>query len=283
MEDNKNNIETSKEQETFNNMKVDYAESKGDIWAQMEAEIDSDAEKSPNKKVFKMAFVKWSAAAIILLTIGLGFFAKLYTLNVDVSKGEFVSHRLPDGSEVYLNAESSISYHPYWWNFDREVNLEGEAFFEVEKGEKFTVKSDLGTTEVLGTSFNIFARDKNYFVYCSTGKVRVSDLKGESVLLSPGTSAEIKDDKVKLSLTNENEVLSWRLNKFIYNTTSLNKVFEDIERQYDITIDAKKQIRNKVYTGVFDRTVSSNEALKIICLSFDLDFEETANNTYRIY
>jgi transmembrane sensor len=283
MEENKNNIESLKEQKTFKNMKVNYAKSKEDIWAQLEEKVASAKQPSSIQKTIKLPYLKWSVAAVLFITIGLGLFARLHTVHLNVSKGEFATHVLPDGSQVFLNAQSSISYTPYWWSFDRQVNLEGEAFFEVAKGEKFTVNSKLGQTEVLGTSFNIYSRDQDYTVYCSTGKVKVSDQRGESVLLTPGSFTEVNNDKLAVSTKTETEALSWRLNKFVYNTTSLDKVFSDLERQYNITIAAKKQIRRKVYTGVFDRTVSFKEALNIICLSFDLNFEETSSETFHVY
>ncbi|MFT4601543.1 MAG: transmembrane sensor [Arenicella sp.] len=283
MEENKNEIESSKEKEAFKNLKVDYSKSKEDIWAQMETTIDSKASVAEAPKVVKMKFMKWSIAAVLLALISFGMFAKLYTIDVEVAKGEFAEHTLPDGSIVYLNAESSLSYQPYWWTFERSVELKGEAFFEVQKGEKFAVESSHGKTEVLGTSFNIYSRDDNYSVFCSTGKVKVSDNSGSSVLLTPGNFAELKENNISLSESSENEILSWRLNKFIYNTTSLDKVFGDLERQYDISIDAKKQIRSKVYTGVFERDISIEDALRIICLSFDLSFEEESSKTYRVH
>lgn len=275
--------ESSKEKEVFDKMKINYSESKQDIWAKLDERIELTGPKESVPKVIKMGLLKWSIAAAILVLVGLGVFAKFYEVNVSVSNGEFAEHKLPDGSTVHLNAATSISYHPYWWNFQREVNLSGEAFFEVKKGEKFSVISDYGTTEVLGTSFNIYARDKDYNVYCSTGKVKVGNSAGKSVILKPGNMATLNKNDLDISEASENEIISWRLNKFVYNTTSLDKVFKDLERQYDISISAKKQIRNNVYTGVFDRTISSEDALTIICLSFDLKFEETSSKAYRVY
>lgn len=283
MEENKEDINSSKEQQIFNKMKVNYSKSKEDIWAQMENRIDAKTNESQPSKVFKLGIIKWSLAAVVLALLGIGVFAKFYDIDVSVGKGEFAEHKLPDGSTIYLNAESTINYHPYWWDFNREVTLTGEAFFEVQKGEKFSVTSSLGKTEVLGTSFNIYARAKEYQVYCSTGKVKVSKKEGESVIITPGKYVELKDDKLAVSSTTEDEIISWRINKFIYNTTSLDKVFSDIERQYDIKIEAKNTIKNKVYTGVFDRTVSVEDALTIICLSFDLSFEETDSKTYHVF
>ncbi len=280
-QNNKDN--STKEKEIFSKMEIKYSKSKSDIWAELESKVDENAQPLSDKKVVKMSFVKWAAAAIILVTFGLGLFAKLHTVTSSVSKGEFATHKLPDGSTVYLNAESSISYQPYWWNINREVSLEGEAFFEVQKGEQFTVTSDMGSTQVLGTSFNIFARDDFYSVYCSTGKVKVNDSEGEAVFLDPGMSAEIIENQLTFSELTENEALSWRQNKFVYNATPLDKVFKDLERHYDISIEAKKQIKSELFTGVFDREVSAEDALKIICLSFELKIEKKSKKSFRLY
>ena len=81
---------------------------------------------------------------------------------------------LPDNSIVTLRGGSELSYAPYWWFADRSLQFEGEAFFDVEKGSSFTVQSDNGVTQVLGTSFSIYANDENYEVFCKTGKVKSS-------------------------------------------------------------------------------------------------------------
>ena len=72
-----------------------------------------------------------------------------------------------------LNSASSLSYYPFWWSFDKKAELNGEAFFEGEHAKNFTITSDKAETTVLGTSFNIYARDNDYQVTCVTGKVKV--------------------------------------------------------------------------------------------------------------
>ena len=97
---------------------------------------------------------------------------------------------LPDGSIAQLNGSSTLKYHPYWWNISRNISLEGEAFFEVAKGSKFSVESKNGTTSVLGTSFNIYARSNQYEVVCVTGKVWVENATGEvSTIITPNQKA----------------------------------------------------------------------------------------------
>ncbi|MGY8927160.1 MAG: FecR family protein [Flavobacteriales bacterium] len=247
---NNKNIE-DQEKELFSQLKPSYSKSKEDVWASLEKTITEDQTVQKTKTI-RFVWLKYSAAASILIAIGLGLFARLYTTTVDVPAEQNSQHTLPDGSIVFLNAESSINYHPYWWSFNREVELNGEAFFEVEKGETFSVLSSMGSVEVLGTSFNIYNRDQTYTVYCKTGKVRVQNQQANEVILKPGqvTNAESLARQTTEDLNSE-QIMSWRLNKFLYNTTPLTKVLEDFERHYGIKIDIHMNHINELhYTGL---------------------------------
>ena len=279
---NNKNIE-EQEKELFSQLKPSYSKSKEDVWASLEKTITEDQTVQKTKTI-RFVWLKYAAAASILIVIGLGVFARLYTTTVDVPAGQTSQHTLPDGSIVLLNAESSINYHPYWWSFNREVELDGEAFFEVEKGETFRVLSSMGSVEVLGTSFNIYNRDQTYTVYCKTGKVRVQNQQANEVILKPGqvTNAESLALQTTEDLNSE-QIMSWRLNKFLYNTTPLTKVFEDFERHYGIKIDIQMNHINELhYTGLFKRDIGAEKALEIVSFSFDLIIEKTEENTYLV-
>ena len=279
---NNKNIE-EQEKELFSQLKPSYYKSKEDVWASLEKTITDDQTVQKTNTI-RFVWLKYSAAASILIAIGLGLFARLYTTTVDVPAEQNSQHTLPDGSIVFLNAESSINYHPYWWSFNREVELNGEAFFEVEKGETFSVLSSMGSVEVLGTSFNIYNRDQTYTVYCKTGKVRVQNQQANEVILKPGqfTNAESLARQTTEDLNSE-QIMSWRLNKFLYNTTPLTKVLEDFERHYGIKIDVQMNHINELhYTGLFKRDIGAEKALEIVSFSFDLIIEKTKENTYLV-
>lgn len=279
---NKNpNISDENEFAFFDNLKVAHNKPKKDIWKELSESIE---EKSQQKKtkVFRLKWLKVAATAIILIGIGSLSFMWFYSIDISSQKGEFVEHLLPDGSHIQLNAETSISYHPYWWSFSRELEMEGEAFFEVKKGSKFQVNSTNGSTQVLGTSFNIYARNDEYSVYCRSGKVRVSH-DNSTQILKPGDYTLLMGNELEKSIISEDEAISWKLSKFIYNTTGLDKVFDDFERQYDMNIEVKNSdIYDLNYTGMFDRNITAEEALGMICLTFDLDYVKSGNFTYVI-
>ncbi|MFT6053825.1 MAG: ferric-dicitrate binding protein FerR (iron transport regulator) [Roseivirga sp.] len=287
------NSAAEQEQKLFSALELNYKKSKADVWASMEGMMDEPT--VPVEEVLAplgktISWIPLSIAASIILFLSCGLFAKLYTTTIPAGAGELVNHTLPDGSIVYMNAASSISYTPYWWTFNREVTLEGEAFFEVEKGEKFSVKSDYGITQVLGTKFNIYARGKAYEVFCESGKVKVSDAQAASVLLLPGEFVALEEGKTIEKQTDNvsaSSILSWRRGQFMYNTTPFLKVFADIERQYGVTILLEnKSIGAESYTGVFDKPADIGDALQIVCtgfgLGYEITYEMTSENSYVI-
>jgi len=271
-----------KHTEFLSNLETPFSESKDDMWARMEAKIES----SSQKKTFQLSWKSYSVAASVLLLIGVTSFLQFFSTTV--SSGE-TTHQmciLPDGSVVELNSSSSITYHPYWWNFSREVKFKGEAFFEVEKGSNFKVISDNGTTEVLGTSFNIDARGANYEVYCKTGKVRVSN--PESTLkfeITPGEFAQLDNIKNTGSKDKgkESDFLAWKENKFHFISTPLRSVFRTIEKHHGVVIHVNNpEIGNSIHTGSFVKSTDIEVTLNLICKTFNLTFVEVKKGEYKI-
>ncbi|MDP4820086.1 MAG: FecR family protein, partial [Saprospiraceae bacterium] len=95
-------------------------------------------------------------------------------LSIQTTIGESLVYTLPDGSTVTLNALSSVRFDPDGWSENRSLELQGEAYFEVRKGSSFEVLTPDGTITVLGTAFNVFAREGAFKVVCFEGKVRVA-------------------------------------------------------------------------------------------------------------
>ena len=107
-------------------------------------------------------YAKWVAAASIVVIFSVSILIGTHTKTVSTLAMQHKIIELPDGSKMTLNAQSNATYKPYLWMINRQVKLNGEAFFEVQKGENFEVLSGLGSTEVLGTSFNIYSRENSY-------------------------------------------------------------------------------------------------------------------------
>jgi len=189
--------------------------------------------------------------------------------------GEQMSVVLPDQSEVKLNAESNIKFSEKEWNSNRKVTLQGEAFFEVAKGEKFVVETPLGTVEVLGTSFNVHQRGEEFVVHCYTGQVAVQmNNNSEKHILSPGEKvvwsegSSSQKEQFNISTTSED----WRVGVFKFENTPLSKVIEEFERQFKYKIIISPENKKRIYTGFF-KTSDLNTALESIVWPMNLKFE----------
>lgn len=209
------------------------------------------------KKPSWRKYVAIAATVIIILTGGWMMMrpqAKSLT-HFHTPLAEHVTTKLPDGSTVIINAASSLDFDAQNWDEDRSVTLKGEAFFEVAKGETFTVHTSLGQVEVLGTSFNVYAREKTFKVACITGKVKVisdknSDLAVEDIL-TPGHIFTQKNDSVgTVNQISFEAPDSWRKGAFNFENEPLNEVIAVMERQFGIQIDLDIE-SGRMYTGNF--------------------------------
>ena len=228
----------------------------------------------------------YSAAAVVLLLLGLSLFMKFYTQTVFSKPGEHITHLLPDGSVVELNADTKLEYHPYWWSISRTAELEGEAFFEAEHGSKFTVYSKNGTTEVIGTEFNIFASGNNYDVFCKSGKVKVKSTETDiKFIIKAGQAAHIDNTRKegKKFDANAEDIVYWKENKFNFKNETLKNVFEELEKQYGVSIKYDPEIEiNSTYTGYFKKAEKVEQSLNLICKSFNFTFVKVKEKQYKV-
>ena len=290
----------------FSNLEFSYSKSKDEVWSQLERLMEEHEEEPTTvertmvpetteaDKVSRFNW-RWMAAASVAILLSTGLFARFYTQTVAVEPGEFISHTLPDGSEVHLNAETSISYQPYWWRFGRGLDLQGEAYFVVAKGEKFTVNTTMGSAEVLGTEFNVYARGDDFNVFCEEGRVKVSsniliNNSKKEVILTQGHLATIKLNQLNnpVLLKQENGIsndviLAWRKGQFLFDSQPLSTVFEELERQYGISIlSTNEQILKRPYSGNFSRNTELNELLDLLTLAMSLKYTEVQEGVYQI-
>ncbi len=274
-----NNLGNKEFDDFLANAEVDYDKSKEDIWNQ----LSNDIAQKPKPKRSLSRPVLISMAAVVLVLFGIYSFMKFYSISIKSDRGQHIVYALPDGSKVSLNAESKIKYHPYWWQFERKIDFEGEAFFEVEKGSAFQVKSKAGKTIVLGTSFNIYSREGHYNVDCMTGKVKVVSPEKFEVILTPSYSAEIQSDgQIFVSKFSEQiESSEWINNMFSFTSVPLVEVLKELERQFNIEIDADIS-EDLIYTGYFSADRNIEEILDLLCKPFGLQFEKITNQEYRL-
>lgn len=272
-----------------NRLEIPYSRSKADVWEAMESQLETKAPVKAIKLVHRQVF-RLAMAASVLLVVGLVGLIRFYAVDVATNPGQQLLVDLPDGSTVHLSAVSTVSYHPYWWRFARELSLEGEAFFEVESGSRFTVNSAMGATSVLGTRFNIYARGESYRVACQTGKVKVvGQQTGSEVILTANEKAELKAGNgfdVQRGINFEAEA-AWINDEFDFKNKPLAEVLEEVERQYGVRIQGKDVLNDGTYdASISGRLVRSElnaeSMLDMICTIYNLKFEKINSNEYRI-
>lgn len=163
-------------------------------------------------------------------------------------------------------------------------------FFEVEKGSRFSVKSENATTSVLGTRFNIYARGESYRVVCQTGKVKVvAQADGSEVILTANQKAKLKAGDgfdVQQNINVQAET-AWINDEFNFRDQPLKEVLEEVERQYGVIIQGKNLLNDGNYqASISSRMVRSEldaeDILEMICTLYKLQYEKLGPNEYRI-
>lgn len=220
-----------------------------------EEEIDSHKTYQIQEKTGSLSYVwRGIAAAIVILVVAVFVFLSIsnkeelpvaqsiHLIEKSLPSGQKIKIFLPDGSTVWLNAESSISYPERFDDVNRVVTLTGEAFFDVNKDpfKPFIVKTDNMDVTVLGTTFNIrsYHNEGITEVALESGKVLVetSDLKENKYILSPGEGISVNG---KLGKTSRYEVdpksaFQWKDGVIYFNKAGFDEVINKLSRWYGV-------------------------------------------------
>ncbi|WP_299112335.1 FecR family protein [uncultured Winogradskyella sp.] len=220
-------------------------------------------------------------AAILLISFGI--YTTFFNNDIIVKRtlaSEKTTISLPDLSQVTLNAESEINYDSDLWNSKRSINLKGEAYFKVAKGKTFDVITQSGVVTVVGTEFNVKARDNYFEVICYEGIVKVvSDtitkqlLAGDMYRILNNTFSE---DRVNASKP------SWTNNRSRFKAVPLKKVIDELERQFNIKVSFKDTDTTRLFTGGFTHNNLKN-ALSAITQPMNLSFKISSSNQVLIH
>jgi transmembrane sensor len=184
-------------------------------------------------------------------------------------RGRQFKLELSDGTKVWLNASSSISFPTAFAANERKVSIVGEVYFEVakDKHKPFTVTVNDVEVQVLGTHFNVNGYDDEGEIKTSLieGSVLVGK-KDQKVLLKPGQQADIKKSgavKVK-ALDNFDEVLAWKNGMFHFDNASLETVLRQLSRWYDVDVVMDKGVVSRNFEGEINRDLELSQVLKIL-------------------
>ena len=244
------------------------------------ASFESLQERIPRKQTpvrklsWKQTLLKIASVLVLGFAVYYGFFYNQLT-QVQTLAAEKTVISLPDTSTVILNAASEISYHKKSWEDNRELQLEGEAFFKVAKGKKFDVKTTDGVVSVLGTQFNVKQRDAYFEVICYEGVVQVTTKKIVKKLLAGDTFR--MDSGVQFSGATNDVAPQWTANMSSFKSVRFQQVLEELQRQYNITITYDGTKKTQFFTGAFVHDNLEN-ALQAITAPLGLTYKIEENN-----
>jgi transmembrane sensor len=215
------------------------------------------ARKQGAVPLYRRAWV--AAASVVLLIAGLSsvYYLKGRNTVLHTAYGEIRESNLPDGTEVTVNADSKVIYSTGWKDGkDREVWLEGEAFFHVSKTplkSRFIVHTDHFDVIVTGTRFNVVNRPDKANIMLREGSVILRAAggiqSGSALKMMPGDFVEYYRGGLRKKQANTDSILAWKEHRLIFENTPLRELVRIIREHYGISL----QLANE---GIADKTIS---------------------------
>ena len=268
------------------------------------AEVDTDAAwqkvqegiqlqvPQQQAKVIPLFRSMMRVAAAVALLIGLAwligyYYFPNYGMEVAAAGKEQRLVILPDSSQVWLNKESKLVYDTDFDGAAREVQLEGEAFFEVQRDTQrpFVIKTDAAQIKVLGTSFNLraYPNEEREELVVATGKVTFTAAEGTAAaIITPGYVASLNRESntiAKHRISGEN-AWAWKSGRLQFKDQLLKDVVPDIERYYGVELQLQNPgLGNCRYTGSFQRA-ELEEVLQVLAATLQLEYKKQNNQTY---
>jgi len=289
-EDSHNTIKYWKELREMNNEKeinVDKA------WDKLYSRLNENGliDKKPvvSRRITGTTWFRIAAAALILLSVGTGLFyladsgiASRKTVVETSENQKNLQVTLPDGSNIYLNRNTILSYQKNFGRDDRNVTLSGEAFFDIapDTEKPFIVDAGKASVKVVGTSFNVISNnhDSAVEVYVKTGKVLLSgDTGNRNLEIEPGFVGTMDTRSSDKKVNNDPNYMSWNTGLLFYDGQTLDVVFRDLKRVYNMDIVADDaEILELPWTAPIinqpDETI-----IRVICNVFALSYSKDGN------
>jgi transmembrane sensor len=231
-------------------------------------------------KIRSMTRSKWwlsAAAAVLLIASGIVFWkTSTPTPSLGTQYGEISTRQLPDGSTIMLNANSTAKLSESWeGDKDREVWLEGEAFFHVKKmpnKKRFIVHTNELDVIVTGTQFNVWTRDNKTSVLLTEGSVTIHTADGKETKMVPGDFVEINNSNLEKKKANQESILAWKDSRLIFDNTPMQEVARIIHEHYGVNvIITDRSLDSKPLNGILP-----NNNLDVLLQSLE------ATNDFRI-
>lgn len=200
---------------------------------------------------------------------------------ITTPKGGTYQVKLADGTNVWLNAASSIRFPTSFSSLkERKIELNGEAYFEVAKDPKhpFKVHTAKQEVEVLGTHFNIssYVDDSELKTTLLEGAVKVHNLQkdGVHVILKPGQQSIMAKGEIKVAKADVDEALAWKNGLFVFNDEPLEHIMKRVSRWYDVEVVYEPGLdKNKLFGGSVSRFDNVSKVLRQLELTGGVQFK----------
>lgn len=233
--------------------------------------------RNSQRKLF-VNITKYAAIALILITSTVLATLHLSDIVMDstmntlyVPAGQRAQITLQDGTEVWLNAQSTLKYPSRFSKKNREVEIIGEAFFDVakDKNRPFIVSTQYIDMEVLGTQFNVYSYPGAGYIQTELieGSLRVygTDNESEGIILKPDEQVVIRGNNMIIGNISDPDHILWKNGIYSFNNERLIVILEKLQLYYDVKIIVgDPEIFNVRYTGKFRQRDGIDEILRII-------------------
>ncbi len=240
-------------------------------------------------------WIGWAAAAAVALAVGFWFTSQpilgdVEMLAANTKHKEHKTITLADGTIVWLNGNSQLTYPAGFKGENRMVELTGEAFFEVAKNpnQPFIINTNKSKVTVLGTSFNVRAitAESVTEVVVKTGKVRFESKEGDKqVELTPNEKGVYNavDNTIEELVEEDMNEIAWQSGRLLFKDTPLKEVLEDLNKQFEVDIKLSNANLNTCeYSGREKMEDGITTILQTIARTFDMQVKPSGNTTFEL-
>ena len=232
-------------------------------------------------------------AAVIALTLGGSFIYRqmqteqtpIALQTITVPAGQRINITLADGTNVWLNARTTIQYPITFNEKERLVKLDGEAYFDVtkDKSKPFIVQTDNYNVEVLGTQFdvNAYSETGEFETTLMSGSVKVASASDstQKITLKPNNKVYLQDGKLHVTAVDDYNPYRWKEGLICFKNETFTSIMKDFEKYYGLTIQVKnKNVFKYVYTGKFRQTDGIDYALRVLQKDIKFTYQRDDEN-----
>ncbi len=251
------------------------------VWAKVSRHIFRQYSR---QMLIRVAAVAASVALLIGFSLSYWIWNGRYhdqnrEITLNVPGGVRSKTTLPDGTVVWLNSSSTLRYPLFFDGNSRNVELIGEAFFEVKPDRKkpFMIRSNEIQVRVVGTSFNFrhYTEDSHAVLAVETGKVSLSHGSSGPVVVSANQYVKVDNSTGKLNIfeARNDHFSSWRDNKIIFRNEPFGNVLNELSRKYNVLFEIRDdQVKTYTYTATFEN-LTLEDILELLKMSSPINYK----------